>query len=51
MRPIVRLKTGEGWISYNHLKPGAPNPLLKTTYFEFEPVSKIIVGAGYYTYE
>jgi len=42
---------GEGWKSYNHLKPGSPKALLKTTYFVFEPKSKLIVGAGYYTYE
>jgi len=47
----IAAEKGEGWKSYMHLKPGAPKALLKTTYFEVEPDSKIIVGAGYYTYE
>ncbi len=42
---------GEGWKSYMHLPPGAQKALLKTTYFVFEPESKLIVGAGYYTFE
>lgn len=43
---------GKGWKSYMMFpKPGAPKPLLKTIYFELEPESKIIVGAGYFKYE
>ena len=47
----IAASKGEGWKSYMHLKPGVPKALLKTTYFVFEPESKLIVGAGYYTYE
>jgi len=43
---------GKGWKSYMMFpKPDALKPLLKTIYFELEPESKIIVGAGYFKYE
>ena len=47
----VASSEGKGWKSYMHLKLGETEAFKKTVYFQMEPESRVIVGAGYYHYE